>query len=688
MLFNYPYLFFRFLQYDGINDFKKKKEKKPSLNAKELKLHGQCVFRVASKPYANHWNIKDELHLLAISLDSYSEYLDNANQNQKMRQEKMHPVRQVDTHMSIQHVEKTNEVLNRYSKLDLALSEMAFFEPLFFDETAFGPEIEMNSSQRYKFLNSIALSVDLHVLQYDPGAGLGALTFFWKVQDSMSTKDLHLTDNQVIHNLRPKLPEYHTRKMRLEFYSIYEKISGVTIPPHILRSIYATLTGDATTDQNPAIDQRMRTAVMASDPELIVDLRHLNKGRLSDTFDVFFSTLEHDLEELKAADERRHGIEHISKYLSVRDLINQVKAKLPDDVPIPSESTVLLAFVPKNAHANVAKLYKGRVPLKMKVQTRQLRASHQDEHYCASIFKMLRQYAIKFRDKVTFVCMDDKSKVDFGEPGVHISSGVRGKKSIMPVDSALSCLDHDVSSKGSLTPSVALFVDIPEDVSESFYRGQVALTMKDSTFQPSSPFRHATELKNILDQVDVNDKKPALFLYTDGGPDHRTTYNSVKLSLIILFKQLGLEFLVACRTAPGHSWANPAERIMSLLNIAFQNTALSREESTSDIEQVIRSCNGMGEIRRKAEKVDGLKTKWIESVRPMINLLEERAKRVQLKGKPFQSFPAADDIDVEMTEASVTLIDPTISIGNYQQTHMNKAKSFKDFIGRYYAPQY
>ncbi|CAC5366714.1 unnamed protein product [Mytilus coruscus] len=167
------------------------------------------------------------------------------------------------------------------------------------------------------------------------------------------------------------------------------------------------------------------------------------------------------------------------------------------------------------------------------------------------------------------------------------------------------------------------------------------------------------------------------------GPDHRTTYNSVKLSLIVLFKQLELEFLVACRTAPGHSWANPAERIMSLLNICFQNTALSREESTSDIDQIIKSCNGMSEIRRKSEKVDGLKDKLIESLKPMMTMLENRAKRVQLKGKPFQVFPAADDMDVEQTEARVTLFNPTISVGKYQQTHMTKARGFKEYIEKH-----
>lgn len=71
---------------------------------------------------------------------------------------------------------------------------------------------------------------------------------------------------------------------------------------------------------------------------------------------------------------------------------------------------------------------------------------------------------------------------------------------------------------------------------------------------------------------------PILLIYSDGGPDHRITFESVKLSLIVLFKQLDLDVLIAARTAPGHSWANPAERIMSLLNLAYQNVALYIEK--------------------------------------------------------------------------------------------------------------
>ena len=42
-------------------------------------------------------------------------------------------------------------------------------------------------------------------------------------------------------------------------------------------------------------------------------------------------------------------------------------------------------YMIKNAHANVSTLYKGRVPLRIKILTRQLRAAHVDEHNAFSL---------------------------------------------------------------------------------------------------------------------------------------------------------------------------------------------------------------------------------------------------------------------------------------------------------------
>ena len=100
--------------------------------------------------------------------------------------------------------------------------------------------------------------------------------------------------------------------------------------------------------------------------------------------------------------------------------------------------------------------------------------------------------------------------------------------------------DHDFT-RFSLIPSVSLVLDVPDDITGSWYRGQ-------SAFEPSSPLRHITEFYNACNYPP---DKSVLFLYFDGGPDHRLTYLSVKLSLIALFLKLDLDFLCACRTAPG-----------------------------------------------------------------------------------------------------------------------------------------
>lgn len=76
-------------------------------------------------------------------------------------------------------------------------------------------------------------------------------------------------------------------------------------------------------------------------------------------------------------------------------------------------------------------------------------------------------------------------------------------------------------------------------------------------------------------------------MYSDGGPDHRLTYNSVKLSLISLFLEMDLELLIALRTAPSNSWANPVERIMSIVNIGLQGVGVMRTKVGEKFEKAV-----------------------------------------------------------------------------------------------------
>ncbi|XP_052223762.1 uncharacterized protein LOC127839434 isoform X2 [Dreissena polymorpha] len=285
-------------------------------------------------------------------------------------------------------------------------------------------------------------------------------------------------------------------------------------------------------------------------------------------------------------------------------------------------------------------------------------------------------------ERSVLFCVDDKSKVDIGEPGSAVSTGVRGKKSIVPVSSTLSALDHDMQSKLSLTPSVALKVGVPESIEESFYRGNVTVKYKDSVFQPSTPFRHAVEMEQILTKGGANDAvPPILMIFSDGGPDHRITYHSVKLALIVLFKKLNLDMLIAGRSAPGHSWLNPAERIMSILNLALQNAALIRAECRPEFETTLNGANSMADIRKNAERVEGLKAAWVQSASPVIELLEERTNRLSLQSKRFECQPAASDDEVKQFEEQVlALIDEDITLGQYQEKNVKAKAAYQQFL--------
>lgn len=144
-------------------------------------------------------------------------------------------------------------------------------------------------------------------------------------------------------------------------------------------------------------------------------------------------------------------------------------------------------------------------------------------------------------------------------------------------------MDHDFS-RCSLTPSVVFKLDIPLDISGSWYKGIVHIGVKDSVFEPSSPFRHAIETESVLEGYQA---KPILLIYSDGGPDHRCTYLSVMYTMVYLWLKLDLDQLILARTPPGSSWKNPAERVMSQLNLALQSVGMMRD-AAGDYEDKVK----------------------------------------------------------------------------------------------------
>ena len=129
-----------------------------------------------------------------------------------------------------------------------------------------------------------------------------------------------------------------------------------------------------------------------------------------------------------------------------------------------------------------------------------------------------------------FVCLDDKHRCKIGEPSFPVAAAERGRRVLVSRNANFEVGDHDFT-RFSVIPSVALLIDIPESIEDSWYTGQVLVGLKDAAFEHSSPERHACELQNLLQSRNLG-SNPILFLYSDGGPDHKLTYTSVQASLI------------------------------------------------------------------------------------------------------------------------------------------------------------
>ena len=219
-------------------------------------------------------------------------------------------------------------------------------------------------------------------------------------------------------------------------------------------------------------------------------------------------------------------------------------------------------------------------------------------------------------------------------------------------------------------------IKIPETVEGSWYEGEVHVGYKDAVFQPSSAVRHATEVHSILTSKIGN--KSILFVYTDGGPDHRLTFFSVQLSLVALFLNLDLDLLVVGRTAPNHSWRNPVERIMSAINLGLQCVGMMRKEGSSEFEKAIKNANNLNAVREATKQ--SYKHEVRTSLQPSLQLLTAITSRLELKGEPFSMFEGASDDEMEAFWEVVHLADDSLDQSDTSKSTLQRKPKLQAFF--------
>jgi len=139
---------------------------------------------------------------------------------------------------------------------------------------------------------------------------------------------------------------------------------------------------------------------------------------------------------------------------------------------------------------------------------------------------------------------------------------------------------------------------------------------------------------------------------------------------------MDLDYLVAARTPPGHSWKNPVERIMSILNLGLQCIGLMRKEMISEFEELMNKCNSMADIRRLAEEKSQLKLELSNSLAPTIDLMENIFERLNLKDEPFSTYKAASENEIEELWNSLLTVDENLSINDRTKNDIKNKVSY------------
>ena len=274
--------------------------------------------------------------------------------------------------------------------------------------------------------------------------------------------------------------------------------------------------------------------------------------------------------------------------------------------------------------------------------------------------------------------MDDKHRCKVGEPNYPVAAVERGKKVVVAASGTrFTVADHDFT-KFAMIPSVTVLCDIPDTIEGSFYRGQVFIGLKDATLEPSSPLRHSTELSKLL--TDRNITSYILLIYSDGGPDHNTTFLSVQLGLIALFLRHDMDMIEAVRTAPYHSWKNPCERVNCILNLGLQAVGLMRGRMEEKYEAAISSCSSIQDVRKVVADKPGLKEALQDSMEPTKVLVHSLFSRLSLKDKPMLSYSSASEHEIEAFFDVLHDIAPNLSRGDTTKNSLQKLPTLKEFI--------
>ena len=191
-----------------------------------------------------------------------------------------------------------------------------------------------------------------------------------------------------------------------------------------------------------------------------------------------------------------------------------------------------------------------------------------------------------------------------------------------------------------------------------------------------------TELANL--EILKDKEIPLIVLMkTDGGPGHNVTFVRVQMALIALFLHHDLDMLVAVRTAPGHSYRNPAECVNAIINLGLQSIGVMRQKLGTDaLEKAVCKCNNLVQFRTAVESKPQLDDELEEAIQPAKDLLDSVIGRLFLKENKFHVFQPASEDQVQSLFEEILAIDHTVTMKDTKKMKRPGLQKFLDHCCR------
>ena len=205
------------------------------------------------------------------------------------------------------------------------------------------------------------------------------------------------------------------------------------------------------------------------------------------------------------------------------------------------------------------------------------------------------------------------------------------------------------------------------------------MCLKEKTFNCNEPaFRHTVE--NAKARERFGPVTPIIVHVHDGASDYNMTLGGALLAHLAEYVLTGADMVLSMRFCPYQSYNDPAERVMSLLNMGLQALALARSEMPAEMEDFMKTCSSMADVRKLAAEHPQVKSAVTKAMEEPIRLVAERFEKLEWTENPIAIIPPATDSELLGAWESLLVIDQSIQRGGTLKKVLVSKASLQEFL--------